>query len=502
MKTTTIQNNEQQNQNNQNNQHRGRGQPRQRVHSDRQYNNADEFRQQNTKHYENKETPAYTVSTPAPFKQTQQYNNQYNKPASSNDAQNATTPAPKPANSRPFENYPSTQQQTKQTENYPSNFPQTKTKQPTTPIKQNENYPTTAALNKNTQYNNDYEVSKVKQSKQTENYPSTFETKKATTPFKQTDNYPSSPNTNTKSTQHNTQKIDNYPTTFAPRTNAAYTQISQQTSQLNTKQTQKFNTNSQSSTQYNNSPSSALNNNQNTQQSNTQRTSPFTQYTPTVPKITTPYYSSTTPVSRPKKFDETQYDDGSYNSKYDNYDNKGHDDEFLKTAHSTNIANSRNEYSQNAKNFVSSTQKPRPFSVSANTPKPIENTRTTQNLKTTENLKTTQNFKTTQNLKTTQTQQFKTTQTQQLKTTQTQQLKTTQNVKAQTQNVRTTQSNNRNNNNHQNKQEAKKPEFKTPGKNEKNASYDYAYYDTNVGSEPEYDIDAEFGKTQKTNKKQ
>lgn len=321
-----------------------------------------------------------TTTTQAPVRQTQQYNVINRHSTYSNGQYNPTTQAPK----------------TKEPENYPSNFPK---KQTFPPTKQTENYSSTIPAT-NTQF------------KQTENYPSTAE-----------NNYPTTfpPKPFQKSTQFNSQQpSDTFPTTFAPRTNAAYTQIAQQTSQYTKKQT---NTNPTTfNQQYNTNPQTTFIQ----QQSSTPRTSPYTHYTPTVPKLTTPYHPSTTPVSRSNRFDETQYDDGSYDSKYDR-----RDDELIKTAHSTNIANSRNELAKTSK-APSSTQKPyyeppRPFSSSPAVSK-----------------------------------------------------STPQSVVASTKPA--------------SKQE---PARKATTKKEKNVSYDYAYYDANVGSEPEYDINTEFEKTSK-----
>lgn len=321
------------------------------------------------------EQQAETTTTAAPLRQTQQYNT--------------------------INRYSTTPKSTKEPENYPSNFPK---KQTFAPTKNTENYPSTLPAT-----NTQYETTKFKQ---TENYPTTVQT----TQF----NYPTTfpPKPFQKSTQFNSQKpLDTFPTTFAPRTNAAYTQIAQQTSQYN--------------------------NNNNKKQTFAQPTTTNTQYTPTVPKVTTPYYQpTTTPVSRSNRYDETQYDDGSYNPKYD-YDNG----ELIKTAHSTNIANSKNELAKSA--ATTSTQKPyyespRPFSV---TPKTVSTTQQQQQ------------------------QNFSTKQQQNLSTKQQPQQQQQQSGKAQ-----------------------------SPAKKEKNVSYDYAYYDANVGSEPEYDINTEFEKTSKKQK--
>lgn len=340
----------------------------------------------------------FGTSTPAPFRQTQQYNTINRHATYDNGQYRPTTEATK--TDEP-ENYPSnfprkqTSPVTKETETYPSNIPATNTQYDSTKSKQTrpfENYPTTVDNTQNTQY------------------PTTFPAK----PFQ-------------KSTQFDNKKAtDSFPTTFAPRTNAAYTQIAQKTEQY-TKQyadTKTFNTNPPSTF-------TQLDGDVNPQttfkvHSSTPRTSPYTHYTPTVPKITTPFQPSTTPVSKSNRFDETQYD-------YDNFDRK--EDELIKTAHSTNIASSRNEFSKGSK-AQSSTQKPyyespRQFSSSSVTSKA-----------------------------------------------------TPQNGSASTKAAP--------------KPTTKKLEStKKPATKEKNVSYDYAYYDTNVGSEQDYDVNTEIEKSPK-----
>lgn len=414
----------------------------------------DNFSQTNSQQ-QNSETPAYVVSTPAPFRQTQQYNN-INRQTTNNQYNTQTTQAPKTTvvNNRETENYPAAYQQKK-----PFYNQQQKT----------ENYqPSTVPA---TQYNTQYEATKVKQTKQTENYPSTLPQNKATT-LQPKANFQN----NARTTQFNNQRqtTDNLPTTFAPRTNAAYTQIAQQTTQYRQPNTQQYNNqntqqynnqntqqynqnpqhnNQQQTTQYNNAPttynqqqydSTRTTNPQTTfnQQNTTPKTVAYTQYTPTVPKITTTFSPSTTVFARSNRFDETQYDDGSYSSKYDNYDNTRRDDELIKTAHSTNIASSRNEFAKNNNKNIApqSTPKPyyespRPFSVSPATPK------------------------------------------------------TTQVANQQPKTAQKPVDNNK-----------KAPE---PAKKQtKNVSYDYAYYDTNSGSEIEYDIPTEIEKSAKVTKKQ
>ncbi|XP_025828980.1 putative mediator of RNA polymerase II transcription subunit 29 [Agrilus planipennis] len=291
------------------------------------------YKQNNQQNYNNNSPTQYTVSTPAPFRQTQQYNN----------ANRRTTPS---------------RQEDAYTENYP--------KQKST--KERENYPTTAAgttFNNQKYYNTQYKT----RTTETENYPSTarFENQKQKAP-KKTENYPTTfapknNNVQQKSTFTNTQTTyDNLPTTFSPRTNAAFAQIAQQTTSK-----QQQNNNSVTPTQY--TPQNYFNrqttntDNRNTQPlnqkapANTQQqtqTTQFTQYTPTVPKVTTKYYPTTQPPRFSNRYDETQYDDTSSDSK----------EEFLSAAHSTNIANSRNELQKTQKSTApTTTQKPKPFSL-------------------------------------------------------------------------------------------------------------------------------------------
>jgi hypothetical protein len=364
-----------------------------------------------------KPTENYPTQTTA--NRNNQFNNQYNAPKSK-ATENYPTQAPVSRNSQYNNQYNAPK--SKATENYPTQAPVSRNNQYNTQYnvpksKPTENYPTQPP--KVTQFNTHYDIPKVKSTKQSD-FPSTpfkndYSTqfsKKPTTPVKQTDNYPTTfaPKFNKSPSQSS-----NYPSTFAPRTNSAYTQISQQTTQYNSQ-----------------------NNFNHQQQHSTPRTTPFTQYTPTVPKI-----SSTTPVARSNRFDETQYDDGSYNSKYDR-----NEDEFLKTAHSQNIASSRNEYSK-SKNVSPSTQKPhfespRPFSVSPNTPKATDYPKSTP-----------RPFNNNNN----------------------------------NNNNNKNQGGSSNNNNNNNKNLGG-----SSNKKVKDASYDYAYYDTNVGSEPEYEIDTEIKK--------
>ncbi|XP_060529366.1 mucin-2 isoform X2 [Cylas formicarius] len=254
---------------------------------------------------ESSPTPGYTISTPAPFKQSQQ-------PASTKSTTQYNNGQ-----------YYSTGKQTS-TENYP---PQRPTTSLVTFNKQTENYPSN-----NPQY---------KSTSAFTNFQSPVHDKKATSaPLKPTTFSPKAKPFSVP----NTQSTNTFPTTFAPRTNAAYTQIEQQTTNYNKERTQS-NFNSQS-------PASS-----------TQKSTPFTQYTPTVPKIT-----STTPISRSFRFDQSQYDDGSYDSRYD-YDG-AKEDEFLKTAHSQNIASSRNEYEKSVRqSTTSTTQRPYESPKTENYPK-------------------------------------------------------------------------------------------------------------------------------------
>ncbi|XP_050316341.1 GATA zinc finger domain-containing protein 14 [Anthonomus grandis grandis] len=319
-------------------------------------------------------TPSYTISTPAPFRQS-------------------------PPASKPFsQNVPSS------TENYPTAKP------------------TNAAVN----YNTNYDVPKISNT-QTENYPSnnpqyakpttafassqynTAFDKKPTSP-KKIDTY--KPTTFSPSAKPFSISSNSFPTTFAPRTQQGFTQIAQQTNSFNSPKnpfSQQFN-----------SPST------------TQRSTTITQYTPTVPKI-----SSTTPVGRSNRFDETQYDDGSYDPKYDY--NGGGEDEFLKTAHSQNIASSRNELvkAQKKQQQVTTTQKP--FSTASYTSRATENypKSTLQSAS---------------------------------------RGSTPQVTHRPVENV------------------PKEVPVKQSNKKVKNVSYDYAYYDS-FGSEPDYDIDTEIKKS-------
>ncbi|KAJ8913617.1 hypothetical protein NQ315_013439 [Exocentrus adspersus] len=456
------------------NNYRGRQGQRHRVQQE-QYNDADNFRQTN-----NNNSPA--TSTNTPYRQTQQqYNNADNfKQTSSNNSppfststpvkqtqQYNTPPLRQPTtnynNNNYQQQYTTTQNPSRETENFSQQRPKQTTPYddqydvPKVKPTKKENYPTTAPQSYNTQY----DVPKTKQTEnypakattfgKTENYPSNnpqYAEKKPTTPLKQTENYPTTFSPKPKPFSVNSEPATNLPTTFAPRTNAAFTQIVQQTQNYNHKQPINIQQlNSQNPTTQHNNPTNTFSQQHHAQTKNsTPKSTAYTQYTPTVPKIT-----STTPVSRSNRFDETQYDDGSYNSKYD--DDK-REDEFLKTAHSQNIAASRNELARTTKQ-QQSTQKPqfdspapRPFSVSPNTPKVTNTPKATNIPKVTDASRPTVGVNT----------------------------KTTQQTAA-----------------------TNKPSSITPSSTKttktKDVSYDYAYYDSNPSSETDYEIDTELKKS-------
>ncbi|XP_044755211.1 GATA zinc finger domain-containing protein 14-like [Coccinella septempunctata] len=411
------------------NNHRVRNSQRHRAPiPDRQYNNADNFRQSQST------SEPLTVSTPAPFRQSNQYNN---SPSRQSTQFNNN-----------YNNQPSTSGSNKQT---------------------TQNYPRPNNQQKN-EYNDDFETKKT-----TENYPqrTNFDAKKSPAPFQsQNDNYPTTYSPKKQFYQTTTKKVENYPTTFSPKTNQGYNTISQVTTQYNNNQgqnnqkqqqnnyqnnQQQFNTqkpqpfSSQKPNNFNSQPPQPFSNQKSTNynqfssqktnrdnQQSTPKTTPYTQYTPTVPKIT-----STTPINRSNRFDETQYDDGTYNSRYD-YDDR-REDEFLKTAHSQNIAKSRNDLAKSQKAQEQSKQSnnkpnyesPRPFSATPNASTKQDYTRPSQPI-----------------------------------TPRYTQQQTVNKQRNQQQSQTTTQA----------------------PKKVKDVSYDYAYYDTN-GSEPEYDIDTEIKKS-------
>lgn len=255
---------------------------------------------QYTPEYESSSTPVYTVSTPAPFKQTHQYN----------------APPSRPANIPVTENYPQQKPVSKSTTTFDEHYDIPKVKPTTLGQNYNAQYDTqktkqtasTAAQSSSTQYDvpktkqtpstfsTQYDVTKSKPTTADQVYETTkvkqnsFPTK--TTPYEKTENYPSnnpvySSTIDKKSTAKQVgsypttlspKPFSNFPSTFAPRTNAGYTEIAHQTIS--------YTKNSQSTafSQYSSSQA-AKETPKNTNSNN--------QYTPTVPKL-----SSTTPVSR------------------------------------------------------------------------------------------------------------------------------------------------------------------------------------------------------------
>ncbi|GLV41957.1 uncharacterized protein CBL_00419 [Carabus blaptoides fortunei] len=484
----------------------GRAAPFRQTPESKQYKNVN---RQSTQYNNQNDNGQYNPTTAAP-KPT--YNIQYDTPRvrQQPQAESATTAAVKPNSNNQYQskqtdNYSSTtlsgkaqtynnQYQNKQTDNYSSTAisgnAQTYTNQYQN--KQTENYPSTASVNKQS---NQY-PSTASVNKQNNQYPSTAapfrqpDYNKQTTQYKkETENYPTTPGFTNKqnyNTQYDVQKkpttqakqTENYQTTFAPskqtyqksttqyyqpKETENYTTTAEgnnkQYDQHNTKQTTQYNNqyNSQSTvytkqtdysrTQYQNSQTTQYSQ----QYSNTSKpTTQHTQYTPTVPKQTTQYqYSSTTPSAArfSKQYDETSYDDGSYSDKYDDEKYK-QEDEFLKTAHSQNFASARNEYISSSTKGGNrpTTQSPRPFSIT--TPAPSRGTSPPRQTQTVP--------KTTAHVEKKQSPPPKVT-------------------------------------------EAKAPEL-AKKKEEKDASYDYAYYDSNVGSEPDYEIGTEFQRsTKKTN---
>ncbi|XP_066253370.1 DNA-directed RNA polymerase II subunit RPB1-like [Euwallacea similis] len=338
----------------------------------------------------NPPTPSYTISTPAPFKRNKPTENYPQSRPASSVSYNTNYDVPKVTNKQ-------------QTENYPSNNPQYS--KSTTPFV-------------NSQYNTAAFDKKPTSPKKVDNYkPTTF------SPNAKPFSIPKSPNA-----QQST--LNSFPTTFAPRTQQAFTQIAQQTNTYNTQNPTTFNQNPSTFNTFGqqnfNSPST------------TQRSTTFTHYTPTVPKIT-----PTTPVSRSNRFDETQYDDGSYDPKYD-YNGE---EEFLKASHSQNIASSRNELLRSQKK-----QQQQPQTTTTTTQRPFESSRNNYNTPTREPENYPKSFPST-NAQATPKPAPKTTPVQQ------------------------------------------KPQ--SP-KKIKDVSYDYAYYD-NLGPEPDYQIDTEIKKEKARN---
>lgn len=492
---------------------RGGRQPVQRTRGgDRQYNNAETFRNNNNNDQQFNNRNQSPASTPAPFRQrhtTQYDNSQYStatpkvtaprqnfnpQPQIKQQTENyPSTPAiVKQQNFRQQENYPSTpvvakqsfrqpengnfnnQYTNKQNENYPTtpvfkkqteNYPSTATpfkqdySKQTTQFKktESENYPTTANFNKQT-FNNQFDLQKkpttFKQQQQTENYPTTFAPKnyqKPSTQYyqpKETENYQSQFTTNNNPSSKQFENNRSPSTQF--NNNASTKQFgnnkSPTTQFSNNPSTKQFENNKSPTTQFNNNPSTKQFDNTRapTSQFTTtiRPTTQHTQYTPTVPKQTTQYVASTTPgIQRfSKQFDETSYDDGSYNPKFDDEKYKS-EDEFLKTAHSQNFASARNEFASSTK---ITTQSPRPFSATTPLPRTTNTQRNTQNVP-----------------KSTQVQQYQQPQHQQPK-----------------------------------QQQPHQQQPKPALKKEKDVSYDYAYYDTNV-SEPDYDVGTEFQRSTK-----
>lgn len=404
---------------------------------ERQYNNAENFRQSTP-------TPVLTVSTPAPFRQNNKatskpttYNYDYQTTTiayKQNDYQKSTfQPNFRPStfsgqykqterfSSQPLDNqydikkttikqdnYQNTPQKqnydikkTTNTDNYPTTFsPKTKAFYNEATTKKFENYPTTFAPKyapttfspKYSQAYNTVAVQKTQYNKNVNNNQQSQDNQYRTQNNNQKNNYNNQNNNyNTQQSNLNTARPQflQSPQPFsAPKQNYNTNPPQKQNYNTNPPQKQNYNTNPPSTSQFNtkssfgqssNAPSNFNNQFTSTKSNNfnqqiTQKTTPFTQYTPTIPKITT-----TAPV-RSSRFDETSYDDGSYNPKYD-YDG-GHEDEFLKTAHSQNIASSRNELSKSNNKKISENQKtryesPRPFSVSTNTPSQAPFTKST-----------------------------------------------------------------------------------------------------------------------------
>lgn len=214
--------------------------------------NGQRQRHQFTSTDNNSPVPNYTISTPAPFRQTQ-----YNTP-------------PKRVNNGQY--YSTTQAPAKETENYPSTtkydlrYDIAKVKQATVV----DNFEATKTKSNFASQTKSYDQSTSGYDK-TENYPSNNPqyngfSKKPTTSAKQPENYPTTAAVNNAKPYSAT----NLPTTFAPRTSAAYSTIAQQT----------INYNYVKQTAPQKSPS-------------TPKAVPVTQYTPTVPKV-----SSTTPAGR------------------------------------------------------------------------------------------------------------------------------------------------------------------------------------------------------------
>lgn len=171
-------------------------------------------------------------------------------------------------------------------------------------------------------------------------------------------------------------------------------------------------------------------------------------------------------IFRSSRFDETEYDDGAYSSKYD-YDDKK-EDEFLKTAHSQNIAASRNELAKSTRQqpeqsqttyFTQSTQ--RQFqSTQRQTPSTQRQTQSTQR-------------------QTPSTQKVTYQTPKPFSVTPAPQEKSTSDFTRPSSNGSTKPS----------QAPAVNHSFNLNPKKTKDVSYDYAYYDSGAASEADYEID-------------
>lgn len=211
---------------------------------------------------------------------------------------------------------------------------------------------------------------------------------------------------------------------------------------------------------------------------------------------------------RSSRFDETSYDDGSYSSKYD-YDGDKREDEFLKTAHSQNIAASRNEYAKTNKQQTQSTQNPTydTQKTTYSSQKPTYDTQKTTYSSQKPNYDTQKTTYSSQKPtydtpKTTYSSQKptydaqKTTYSSQKPTYDTQ--KTTFSTQKQTYDSPRPFSATTNTPGTTKKAQTPAESPSKPNlnpKKTKDVSYDYAYYDTNVSSEPDYELDTEIKKS-------
>lgn len=309
----------------------------------RTYNNADNFRGDQ---YRTPTTPSYNDAQKATqgeqFRGSNQprRNEQYRTPTQSFDRTEKiqTTSAPYRTDNRQYKNLQRTE--TSGTPKYDTPRISSPTPKPYSSFR-TENYPSTVAP-----------LNNYKPTSRKEETPASPQISKQ--PFtKQTENYPSS--TNYK--KPTTFKSDNYPTTYSPKVkNNQYFQKEPSTP-IDYSQPKGFDFTYKQS------------------QSTTPRsTTQHTQYTPTVPKQSSPYYPTTQAPKLAKSFD---YDDGSYNPKYNDEhynpkyeDEKYKEDEFLKTAHSQNFASSRNELQSSKINLpIPTKESPRPFSATTQAPK-------------------------------------------------------------------------------------------------------------------------------------